>query len=50
MGGISWKDDCCKREDAIVETEVEYSKLKENGAGEYIVRGVSETSTGIAIT
>ncbi len=37
--GMSWKDDCDKREDAAVETEVEYSNLKENRVGKYIVKG-----------
>lgn len=37
--GMDWKDDCCKREDAIVETKVEYSNLNENREGKYIVKG-----------
>ena len=37
--GMSWKDDCDKREDAVMETKVEYGNLKENRAGKYIVKG-----------
>ncbi len=36
---MSWKDDCDKREDAVMETKVEYGNLKENRAGKYIVKG-----------
>lgn len=37
--GMSWKDDCSKWEDVIMETEVECGNLKEIKAGKYIIKG-----------
>lgn len=37
--GLGLEDDCCKREDAVVETQVEHSNINKNAAGKYIVRG-----------